>query len=80
MKKALFFGTIATIVLFSGCAEKQVAVNGLICPAGKSQDRMKADFEECRYYDLKAAGEASRAPITVECKTCLEKKGYKIEQ
>jgi hypothetical protein len=80
MKKALFFGITAAIVLLSGCAEKQVAVNGLICPAGKTQDRVKADFEECRYYDLKAAGEASKAPITVECKTCLEKKGYKIEQ
>jgi hypothetical protein len=80
MKKALFFGITAAIILLSGCAEKQVAINGLICPAGKTQDRVKADFEECRYYDLKAAGEASKAPITVECKTCLEKKGYKIEQ
>jgi len=80
MKKALLFGMTAAIVLLGGCAEKQIAVNGLICPAGTSQDRMKADFEECRYYDLKAAGEASKAPITVECKTCLEKKGYKIEQ
>jgi hypothetical protein len=80
MKKTLFFGITAAIVLLSGCAEKQVAVNGLICPAGKTQDRVKADFEECRYYDLKAVGEASKAPITVECKTCLEKKGYKIEQ
>jgi hypothetical protein len=80
MKKALYLGICATIVLLSGCAEKEVAVNGLICPAGKTQDRVKADFEECHYYDLKAAGEASKAPITVECKTCLEKKGYKIEQ
>ncbi len=80
MKKSLFLAAIATIVLLSACAEKQVALNGVICPAGKTQDRIKADFEECRYYDLKAASEASKAPITVECQKCLENKGYRIEQ
>lgn len=80
MKKNLFFALTAATLLISGCAEKQVAVNGLICPAGKTEDRIKADFQECRYYDLKAAAEASKAPITVECQKCLESKGYKIEQ
>ena len=46
MKKSLFLAAIATIVLLSACAEKQVALNGVICPAGKTQDRIKADFEE----------------------------------
>lgn len=80
MKKALFFGMTAAIVLLSGCAEKQISINGLICPAGKTEENIKADFQECRYYDLKAATEASKAPITVECQKCLENKGYKIEQ
>ena len=80
MKKNLLFGLIAFIVLISGCADKQIALNGMICPAGKTEDRIKSDFEECRYYDLKAAGEASKAPISVECQKCLENKGYKIEQ
>ncbi len=80
MKKSLFLGAIATLVLLSACANKQVALNGVICPAGKTEERIKADFEECRYYDLKAATEASRAPITVECQKCLENKGYRIEQ
>lgn len=80
MKKSLFLGAIAVLVLLSGCADKQVALNGVICPAGKTEERIKADFEECRYYDLKAATEASRAPITVECQKCLENKGYRIEQ
>jgi len=80
MKKNLFFGLVATALLLSGCADKQLTVNGMICPAGKTEDRIKADFQECRYYDLKAAGEASKAPITVECQKCLESKGYKIEQ
>jgi hypothetical protein len=80
MKKALSLIVIASAIFISGCADKQIAINGVICPAGTPEDRIKADFQECRYYDLKAAGEASKAPITVECKTCLEKKGYKIEQ
>lgn len=80
MKKSLSLGAVAAIVLLSGCAEKQVALNGVICPSGKTEERIKADFEECRYYDLKAATEASRAPITVECQKCLENKGYRIEQ
>lgn len=80
MKKNLLFALSAAALLLSGCAEKQMSFNGMICPAGKTEDRIKADFQECRYYDLKAAGEASKAPITVECQKCLESKGYKIEQ
>lgn len=80
MKKTLFLGIIASTLFISGCAEKNLAVNGMICPAGKTEERVKADFEECRYYDLKAASEASKAPITVECQKCLESKGYRIEQ
>ncbi len=80
MKKSLYLGTVAAIVLLSGCAEKEIAINGLICPAGKTEENIKSDFQECRYYDLKAATEASKAPITVECQKCLESKGYRIEQ
>jgi hypothetical protein len=80
MKKILFIALAAATLLISGCAEKQMSFNGMICPAGKTEDLIKADFQECRYYDLKAAAEASKAPISVECKQCLENKGYKIEQ
>lgn len=80
MKTTLFLGITAAILLLSGCAEKEITINGMICPAGTTEDRMRTDFQECRYYDLKAAGEASKAPITVECKKCLESKGYKVEQ
>ncbi len=80
MKTSLLLGITAGILLLSGCADKEIAINGMICPAGKTEDRIKADFEECRYYDLKAAGEASKAPITIECQKCLESKGYKVEQ
>jgi len=72
---ALFTG-----LLFTACAQKQLVINGLICPEGRTDELIKADFQECRYYDLKAATEASKAPITVECQKCLEDKGYKIEQ
>lgn len=80
MKKNLLFALAATTLLLSGCAEKAMSFNGMICPAGKTEENIKADFQECRYYDLKAASEASRAPITVECQKCLESKGYRIEQ
>ena len=80
MKTSLLLGITAGILLLSGCADKEIAINGMICPAGKTEDRIKADFEECRYYDLKAAGEASKATITIECQKCLESKGYKVEQ
>lgn len=80
MKTTLFLGITAALLLFSACAEKEVTINGMICPTGTTEDRMRADFQECRYYDLKSAGEASKAPITVECQKCLESKGYKVEQ
>lgn len=79
MKKNLLFAVL-TILFFSGCAQKQLVVNGMLCPEGHTDELIKADFRECRYYDLKAASEASKAPLTIECKTCLESKGYKIEQ
>lgn len=80
MKNILFLSFIAAILSIGGCAEKAMSFNGMICPAGKTEENIKADFQECRYYDLKAASEASKAPITVECQKCLESKGYRIEQ
>lgn len=81
MIKSILYTLITTITLaitISGCANKQLMVNGMICPEGHSEARAKADFSECRYYDLKDADKASTANINIECKECLEKKGYKI--
>jgi hypothetical protein len=81
MTKSLTFAGFATAMLLltlSGCANKQLTINGMICPEGHSEARAKADFTACRYYDLKDADKASTANITVECKECLEKKGYTI--
>ncbi|HEX5623885.1 MAG TPA: hypothetical protein VFX57_05550 [Sulfuricurvum sp.] len=64
----------------SGCAQKQLTVNGMICPEGYSEERVKADFSACRYYNLKDADKASYPVLTDECKECLEKKGYTIEK
>ncbi|MDD3770185.1 hypothetical protein E0765_03260 [Sulfuricurvum sp. IAE1] len=80
MKKRIFIAAAAAAFLSSGCAEKQLVINGMICPAGTNEDRARADFAECRVYDLEAATKASRAPLTIECQKCLENKGYKIEQ
>ena len=72
MKKWAFLAAALAAIITSGCAEKQLTVNGMICPAGVSEERMRADFAECRYYDLEAAGKASKAPMTIECQKCLE--------
>ena len=81
MIKSLFYSTLMTttlVIALSGCADKQLMINGMICPEGHSEARAKADFSACRYYDLKDADKASTATISVECKECLEKKGYTI--
>lgn len=81
MTKSILYPLITSITLtiaLSGCANKQLMVNGMICPEGHSEARAKADFTACRFYDLKDADKASTGAITVECKECLEKKGYTI--
>ncbi|MDP2079049.1 MAG: hypothetical protein Q8N01_02975 [Sulfuricurvum sp.] len=81
MTKSLLYSAliITTFTLgISGCAEKQLTFNKMICPAGHDDAHIKADFSACRYYDLKEADKASVPTITIECKECLEKKGYKI--
>lgn len=80
MTKSILYTLIASLtvtIALAGCANK-LMVNGMICPEGHSEARAKADFTACRYYDLKDADKASTATITVECKECLEKKGYTI--
>lgn len=81
MNTKLLFATLLGIGLFAGgCAEKQLVVNGMICPSGVNEERVRIDFAECRVYDLEAATKASRAPMSIECQKCLEGKGYKVEQ
>lgn len=79
MIKPLLYGTLIALAM-TGCSDKQLIINGMICPEGHSEARVKADFTECRYYDLKDADKASKPTITVECEACLEKKGYTIEK
>lgn len=79
MKTITLIGTACALLLI-GCAQKQLVVNGMICPAGYSEELVKSDFRECKVYDLEAATKASKAPLTIECQKCLESKGYRIEQ
>jgi hypothetical protein len=81
MTKSLTLAVITAgilIVTLCGCSDKQLTINGMICPEGHSEARAKADFTACRYYDLNDADKASTPTMNVECKECLEKKGYKI--
>lgn len=82
MKKRLLTITLFSLLALSntGCAQKQLNINGMICPEGHSEERIKADFSACRYYNLDDAAKASAAPMSIECKECLEKKGYQIEK
>ena len=82
MKQTLFIISLFSLLALSstGCAQKQLSINGMICPEGHSEERVKADFAACRYYNLDDAAKASAQPMSVECKECLEKKGYKIEK
>lgn len=77
MTKSLTIAAMLIITL-CGCSQKPLMINGMICPEGHSEARAKADFTACRYYDLNDADKASAPAISVECKECLEKKGYKI--
>ncbi|OYZ61979.1 MAG: hypothetical protein B7Y17_04665 [Sulfuricurvum sp. 24-42-5] len=81
MTKSLLYTALISTTLtlsISGCTEKQLTFNKMICPVGRDDVHIKADLSACRYYDLKEADKASVPTITVECKECLEKKGYTI--
>jgi len=82
MKQTLFIITLFSLLALSnaGCAQKQLSINGMICPEEYTEARIKADFSACRYYNLDDAAKASAQPMSTDCKECLEKKGYKIEK
>ena len=71
----------ALLLLLAGCSAKTVTVNGLVCPADRSDQMVQRDLTECRYYDQDDAARSARPPkLTDECVECLEKRGYEIEQ
>jgi hypothetical protein len=78
MMKYLIF--LLTLFVLTACSSKEVRVNGLICPEGYSTHQVQKDLTQCKYYDEKAAAEASKSPITPVCRECLEAKGYEIEE
>jgi len=77
MKYLIF---LATLLILSACSNKEIRVNGLICPQGHSELQVNKDLQECKYYDEKAATKASASPIEPVCRECLEAKGYLIEE
>lgn len=74
------FLLIAALLFFGACSSKSITINGLICPAEFSQERVHRDITQCKYYDEKAAAEASKSKLNPECISCLEEKGYKLEK
>ncbi|MEA2110755.1 MAG: hypothetical protein U9P71_01775 [Campylobacterota bacterium] len=78
MKIVLLFSSVLAF-LYSGCSSKNMTVNGLICPAGHTNELIQADFRECYYYDMKAIEVSATPKIDEECLKCLEAKGYVLE-
>lgn len=77
----LFILVSIFLALFSGCQTKSLTVSGMICPPGRSEQMVNADFRECRAYDEKEADLATfPKSITPECKECLLKRGYSIDK
>lgn len=70
----------ATLLLLAACSSKDIDINGLICPENLSINQVQKDLSQCQYYDEKKAAEASESPIKVECRECLEEKGYRLEE
>jgi hypothetical protein len=52
----------------------------MVCPEGHTEQMVQRDLSQCRYYDAKAAAEASKSKIASECIECLKKRGYEIEE
>ncbi len=77
MKYLIF---VLTLFIFTACNSKRVTINGLICPEGYSTHQVQKDLTQCKYYDEKAAAEASQSSIKPACRECLEAKGYEIEE
>ena len=73
----LLLGTM--LLLLAACSSTKLDINGLICPEDLSMNQVQKDLSQCRYYDEKRAAEASQSPIKVECRECLEEKGYRLE-
>jgi len=78
MKRTLFLAT--TLLLLTACSSKSIDINGLICPENRSINQVQQDLSQCQYYDEKKAAEASKSPIKVKCRECLEEKGYRREE
>ncbi|RUM62697.1 MAG: hypothetical protein DSZ03_06180 [Sulfurimonas sp.] len=79
MKRLTLMVSAFLLLWHSGCSSKNITVNGIICPAGHSEEMIQNDFRECRYYDMKAIEKSSRPKIDEECLRCLEDKGYILE-
>lgn len=80
MKPIILLTAAISALIVAGCSQKQLVVNGMICPAGHSEELVRSDFKECRVYDIEAATKASKGPLSIECQKCLVDKGYRIEQ
>lgn len=80
--KTISFSIALVLSLFSGCADKEVAIEGIVCPEGYSAFQGAKTFQECRPYDFEAAKIASQPKQKEDCvtKECKEKPKTVIEK
>ncbi len=71
--------SLVALLLLAGCATKNFTVNGLICPDNHTEQMVRNDLSECKYYDQKDAAMSATPKLSGECQECLIKKGYEIE-
>jgi len=71
---------LLTALFITACQTKHIRIGGMVCPEGHTEQMVQRDLSQCRYYDAKAAAEASKSKIAPECIECLKKRGYEIEE
>ncbi|MEA3523855.1 MAG: hypothetical protein U9R50_12890 [Campylobacterota bacterium] len=71
--------SLLTLLLLTGCATKDFTVNGLICPDNYTEQMVRSDLSECKYYDQKDALNSAKPKLSTQCQECLIEKGYEIE-
>ncbi len=71
--------SLFALILLSGCSTKKFTANGLICPDNHTEQMVRHDLSECKYYTQEDAENSATPKLSEECKKCLIKKGYEIE-
>jgi hypothetical protein len=67
---------LLTLLALSGCADREISIEGTVCPEGFTNTPGAKSFQECIPYNYEAAKAASQPKASTECvtKECLQTK------